>query len=136
MDGAGEFDWRQHHKSLGEQLWYMYQFEIETDLEIDLYEDQIKKVLYPNKTMRPTHIITAFFIVSNVCTFFYRILWPIKTFILFQQYRCHKLIFLRLSSNFQILIEDYDKVEGEVYCISVSSVSSSAFEIILRYVLK
>lgn len=44
MDGPGEFDWRQHHKSLGEQLWYMYQFEIETDLEINLYNDQIRKV--------------------------------------------------------------------------------------------
>jgi hypothetical protein len=48
MDGAGEFDWRQHHKSLGEQLWYMYQFEIETDLEINLYDEQIRKVLSQN----------------------------------------------------------------------------------------
>ena len=50
MDGAGEFDWRQHHRSLGEQLWYMYQFEIETDLEINLYDEQIRKVL-PQKIL-------------------------------------------------------------------------------------
>jgi hypothetical protein len=50
MDGVGEFDWRQHHKSLGEQLWYMYQFEIETDLEINLYDEQIRKVL-PQKIL-------------------------------------------------------------------------------------
>jgi len=47
MDNAGDLDWRHHHNSLGEQLWYMYQFKIETDLEIDLYEDQIKKVILP-----------------------------------------------------------------------------------------
>jgi hypothetical protein len=56
MDGAGEFDWRQHHKSLGEQLWYMYQFEIETDLEINLYDEQIRKVLW----YFPTNILIKF----------------------------------------------------------------------------
>jgi hypothetical protein len=44
MDGASEFDWRQKHKTLDEQLWYMYLFEIETDLEINLYDEQIRKV--------------------------------------------------------------------------------------------
>lgn len=54
---------------------------------------------------------------------------------IFQVYKCHKIMLVRLSPVFEELIKTCEDTDEEDCCVTISSFQTNLFELILKYVL-